>query len=207
MDRIRPTPTPANELEQNQETSPRKSETRMRRPGPGHHPATNQQTGGSRAPPVAPPGMRHARNRRRPHNRRRQPRPEQPPSPVARLPHGQDRARERGGQGTHTRRSRTRTAAAPMRARNTNKQKRKTKQNKNKNKRKRNSNRNAATRNLELKKTAPKKTKTPPGTDSPPPAHERPGEIAITEWDARSDSVWGVGGHCGRVRGVTVPAP
>ena len=40
--------------------------------------------------------------------------------------------------------------------------------------------------------------KPPPGTDSPPPTHERPGEIAIREWDARNDSVWGDGGHCGR---------
>nr|DAT93999.1 MAG TPA: hypothetical protein [Caudoviricetes sp.] len=34
---------------------------------------------------------------------------------------------------------------------------------------------------MELKKTKPKKTKPPPGTDSPPPTHERPGEIAIRE--------------------------
>lgn len=94
-----------------------------------------------------------------------------------------------------------------MRTRNTNKQKRKTKQNKSKNKRKQNPKRNAATRNLELKKIRAEKTKPPPGTDSPPPTHERPGEIAITEWDARNGSVWGDGGHCGRVRGGTLSTP
>ena len=57
------------------------------------------------------------------------------------------------------------------------------------------------------KKSAPKKMKPPPGTDSPPPTHERPGEIAITEWHARNGSVWGDGGHCGRVRGGTRLAP
>nr|DAV32956.1 MAG TPA: hypothetical protein [Caudoviricetes sp.] len=94
-----------------------------------------------------------------------------------------------------------------MRARNTNKQKRKTKQSENENKRKQDPNRNDATRNLELKETEAEKSETPPGTDSPPPAHERPGEIAIREWHARDDSVWGDGGHFGRVRGGTRPTP
>lgn len=94
-----------------------------------------------------------------------------------------------------------------MRARNTNKQKRKTKQNKNKSKQKQNPNRNDATRNLELKKIRAEKTKPPPGTDSPPPIHERPGEIAITEWDAQNDSVWGDGGHRGCVCGGTPAVP
>lgn len=97
-----------------------------------------------------------------------------------------------------------------MRARNTNKQKQKQKTKQNKSKRKQNPKRNAAKRNLELKKFEAEKNEAPPGTDSPPPTHERPGEIAITEWDARLDSVWGDGGHCGAcvwrhpVRAVTL---
>ena len=175
MDHQQPTPTPANELEQTPQTSPRRSELQMRRPGPGHHPTTHQQGDDGRAPPVAPPSMRHARNRRRPHQRRRQPRTKQPPSPVARLPHGQDHAREHDRQGAHTRRSRTRTAAAPMRTRNTNKQKRKTKQKKSENKRKRNPNRNAATRNLELKKNRAEKNEAAPWHLLPSPRPRKTG--------------------------------
>ena len=74
MGHIQPTPTLANKLEQTQETSPRKSKLQMRRPRPSHHPTTYQQRGTQGDAPVAPPGMHHARNRRRPHHRRRQPR-------------------------------------------------------------------------------------------------------------------------------------
>ena len=74
MDHIRPTSTPANELEQNQEASPRESEIQMPRPGPGNHTTPHQQGRDKGTPTVASPGMRQARNRRRPHQRRRQPR-------------------------------------------------------------------------------------------------------------------------------------
>lgn len=41
MGHIQPPSTLANKLEQNQETSSRKSKTQMRRPRPGHHPTTH----------------------------------------------------------------------------------------------------------------------------------------------------------------------
>lgn len=74
MGHIQPTSTLANKLEQTQEASPRKSKLQMRRPRPSHHPTTHQWRGTREGTPVAPPGMHHARNRRRPHHRRRQPR-------------------------------------------------------------------------------------------------------------------------------------
>ena len=175
MGHIQPPSSLANKLEQTPQTGSRKSELQMPRPRPDSHPTTYQYRGRGGGAPVAPPGMRHARNRRRPHHRRRQPRTKQSPSPVARLPHGQDHARERGGQGAHTRHSHTRTAATPKRARNTNKQKRKTKRNKSKNKRKQNPKRNAATRNLELKKNEAEKNEAAPWHRLPSPHTRKTG--------------------------------
>ena len=74
MDHQQPTPTLANKLEQTPQTSSRKSKPQMPGPRPSSHPTTHYRRGTGRGAPVAPPGMRHARNRRRPHRRRRQPR-------------------------------------------------------------------------------------------------------------------------------------
>ena len=73
MDHQQPTPTLANKLEQTPQASSRKSKLQMPRPRSSSHPTTYQYRGTGRGTPVAPPGMRHARNRRRPHQRRRQP--------------------------------------------------------------------------------------------------------------------------------------
>ena len=73
MGHIQPTPTLANKLEQTPQTSSRKSKLQMPRPRPSSHPTAYQYRRTEGGVPVAPPGMRHARNRRRPHRRRRQP--------------------------------------------------------------------------------------------------------------------------------------